>query len=198
MKYIESLDGAGEGIFQNNRIAQLKPNCPPFVTVCPGLQLRLAAHLLTEDTTGRLFSQLVTTIGARHPARRRSGKTYFFHLAKTETERQALAAFSRALGHRGSTAPFWPDTSKTGDAASRPTIGWSLQSKSKNWTKRLFEAVAPGAGMKLLLRPHGASDGSRPVSLRKTLINWQKPRGTPAPTEPLLQNIIEISGIGQM
>ena len=134
MKYIESLDGAGEGIFQNNRIAQLKPNCPPFVTVCPGLQLRLAAHLLTEDTTGRLFSQLVTTIGARHPARRRSGKTYFFHLAKTETERQALAAFSRALGHRGSTAPFWPDTSKTGDAASRPTIGWSLQSKSRDWT----------------------------------------------------------------
>ena len=34
MKYIESLDGPGEGIFQNNRIAQLKPNCPPFVTVC--------------------------------------------------------------------------------------------------------------------------------------------------------------------
>ena len=41
-----------------------------------------------------------------------------------------------------------------------------------------------GAGMKLLLRPHGASDGSRPVSLRKTLINWSKPRGTRAPTEP--------------
>ena len=53
--------------------------------------------------------------------------------------------------------------------------------------------------MKLLLRPHGASDGLGPVSLRKTLINCSQPRGTPAPTVPsLLQNIIEILGIGRM
>ena len=55
MKYIESLDGPGEGIFQNNRIAQLKPNCPPFVTVCLVLQAMAGAHLLTEDTTWGRF-----------------------------------------------------------------------------------------------------------------------------------------------
>ena len=80
MKYIESLDGPGEGIFQNNRIAQLKPNCPPFVTVCPGCN-SLGAHLLTEDTTGRLFSQLVTTIGPRSlppSCKKTFGKNGFF------------------------------------------------------------------------------------------------------------------------
>ena len=142
MKYIESLDGPGEGIFQNNRIAQLKPNCPPFVTVCPGCKSQ-GAHLLTEDTTGRLFSQLVTTIGPSCPescllllaARRRLGKTDFLVSAKTETERQALwPLFPGTRPTELHTAPFWPDTSKTGDAASRPTIGWSLQSKrSENW-----------------------------------------------------------------
>ena len=105
MKYIESLDGPGEGIFQNNRIAQLKPNCPPFVTVCPGCNSQ-GAHLLTEDTTGRLFSQLVTTIGPSCPAscllllQEDVQEKRIFSSAKTETERQALAAFSRHSAHR--------------------------------------------------------------------------------------------------
>ena len=105
MKYIESLDGPGEGIFQNNRIAQLKPNCPPFVTVCPGCNSQ-GAHLLTEDTTGRLFSQLVTTIGPSCPAscllllQEDVREKRIFSSAKTETERQALAAFSRHSAHR--------------------------------------------------------------------------------------------------
>ena len=189
MKYIESLDGAGEGIFQNNRIAQLKPNCPPFVTVCPGLQLRLAAHLLTEDTTGRLFSQLVTTIGARHPARRRSGKTYFFHSAKTETERQALFPGHSATEDRPHL--FGRTRAKQGMRPAGPRLDGAFNPNPKIG----LENPGLGAGMKLLLRPHGASDGSRPVSLRKTLINWSKPRGTRAPTE---QNIIEISGIAKI
>ena len=199
MKYIESLDGAGEGIFQNNRIAQLKPNCPPFVTVCPGLQLRLAAHLLTEDTTGRLFSQLVTTIGARHPARRRSGKTYFFHSAKTETERQALFPGHSATEDRPHL--FGRTRAKQGMRPAGPRLDGAFNPNPKIGLENPeiglenpeiglenpeigLENPGLGAGMKLLLRPHGASDGSRPVSLRKTLINWSKPRGTRAPTEP--------------
>ena len=128
MKYIESLDGPGEGIFQNNRIAQLKPNCPPFVTVCPGCNSP-AAHLLTEDTTGRLFSQLVTTIGPS--CKKTFGKNGFFPRPRLRLRDRLWPLFP---GTRP-TAPFWPDTSKTGDAASRPTIGWSLQSKSKDWRK---------------------------------------------------------------
>ena len=137
MKYIESLDGPGEGIFQNNRIAQLKPNCPPFVTVCPGCNSQ-GAHLLTEDTTGRLFSQLVTTIGPRclSPSCKKTfGKNGFFPRPRLRLRDRLWPLFP---GTRP-TAPFWPDTGKTGDAAGRPTIGWSLQSKSKNWTKRLEE-----------------------------------------------------------
>ena len=136
MKYIESLDGPGEGIFQNNRIAQLKPNCPPFVTVCPGCNSQ-GAHLLTEDTTGRLFSQLVTTIGPRSRAalppscKKTFGKNGFFPRPRLRLRDRLWPLFPSSSAHQ-LTAPFWPDTSKTGDAASRPTIGWSLQSKSKN------------------------------------------------------------------
>ena len=145
MKYIESLDGPGEGIFQNNRIAQLKPNCPPFVTVCPGCKSQ-GAHLLTEDTTGRLFSQLVTTIGPSCPescllppaARRRLGKTDFLVSAKTETERQAL--WPLFPGTRLDRAPH--RTFLAGHQQNRgcgqPSNDWmepSIQQIQKCWTK---------------------------------------------------------------
>ena len=164
MKYIESLDGPGEGIFQNNRIAQLKPNCPPFVTVCPGCNSQ-GAHLLTEDTTGRLFSQLVTTIGPSCPAscllllQEDVREKRIFSSAKTETERQAPAAFSRHSAHRTFLAGH-----EQNRGCGQPSNDWmepSIQ-KSKNWTKRLLDGSRKDwtkAGMKLLLRPHGASDG---------------------------------------
>ena len=185
---------------------------PPICNSLSGLQL---ASSDTEDTTGGLFSQLVTTIGPRclpPPCKKTFGKNGFFRPGQKTEELDGETGSGRFFPRARPTAPAhrtflaghqqnrgcgqpsndWMEPSiqiqkLDEDFDRNPKIGRRLQSKSKNWTKEWSCCCAPTGPLM-----------AWPVSLRKTLINCSKPRGTPAPTEPLLQNIIEISGIGQM